>query len=292
MIGFIVVAVLAVLIFIGLKNKKKVAQKKSTEEKANVERAEQQKVEKEKAIEAFWASHNLDEELDYIFSVLEKNGASANNFEKGIEHFITKTETTLTKAEIIPTMKKALFARAFDGNNCTVAKAVAVDYFIQDVVRGEMLTQYMRFAISRAKFSTAEMTEPFIKALYGVSGRAFNYYFNSQRSGDYEILTSDKIKAIIESSDVLKSYTDTDPFTADTVRETWAKDMCDSPLSIVRSSKLSDMLDKEEYIDELCYFAYTILRKDEKSSGEGVCVTEIAVAYSDYLKEIYDRIAH
>ena len=106
MLGFIVVIVLAVLIFIGFKNQKKIAQQKSTEEKVTAEQKEQiiqqkstegkvttkQKeqmgIEKEKAIEAFWSSNNLDEELDYIFSVLEKNGATASNFEKGIEHFV------------------------------------------------------------------------------------------------------------------------------------------------------------------------------------------------------------
>ena len=260
--------------------------------KALQEQKEQQRIEKEKAIEAFWSSNNLDEELDYIFSVLEKSGATASNFEKGIEHFFSKTETTLTKEEILLTMKKALFVRAFASDNCATSKAVAVDYFIQDVVKGEMLSQYMRFAVAKANFPTAEMMEPFVKALYGVSGHAFNYQYNRSKTENYEVITPDAFKLIIEHNDTLKSYTDADPFTADTVRDKWAKALYDSPLKMVRSSKLSSMLDKEEHVDELCYLAYTILRKDTENSIENVSLSEIAVAYIDFLKEIYDRINH
>ena len=267
-------------------------QERLEKEKALQEEKEQKRIEKEKAIEAFWSSNNVDKELDYIFSVLEKSSATASNFEKGLEHFFSKTETTLTKEEIFPTMKKALFVRAFDSDSCAIAKAVAVDYFIQEVVQGEMLTQYMRFSVAKAKFPTAEMMEPFVKVLYGVAGHAFNYRYNRLQTENYEVMTADAFKLIIEHSDVLKSYTDVDPFTVDTVREKWANDLYDSPLEMVRSSKLSGVLDKEKDVDALCYFAYTVLRKEQENSVENVSVPEIAVVYSDFLKEIYDRINH
>ena len=281
MLGVLVVVILAVVIFFGLKNKKKTAQA-----------AEEQKEQKKKAIEAFWESNNLNEELDYIFSVLEKSGATASNFEKGFEHFFSKTETTLTKEEVLPTMKNALFARAFDGENCVTAKAVAVDYFIRDVVKGEMLTKYMQFALAKEKYHMPEMMEPFVKVLYGVAGHAFNYQRNSLESENYQVMTPDAFKLVIEHSDTLKSYTDGDPFTVDTVREKWANDMYDSPLKMVRSSELGSVLDNEKYIDKMCYFAYTMLRKDQENSVENASVAEIAVTYMDFLKEIYSRINH
>lgn len=267
-------------------------QERLEKEKELQEQKEQKRIEKEKAIEAFWSSNNLDESLDNIFSVLEKSAATASNFEKGLEHFFSKAETNLTKEDIFPTMKKALFVRAFDSDNCAIAKAVAVDYFIQDVVKGEMFTQYMRFAIAKEKYPTAEMMEPFVKALYGVAGHAFNYQCNRLNPEKYQTITPNDFKLVIEHSDVLKSYTDEDPFAADTVRQKWANDMCDSPLKMVRSSKLGSVLDKEQNVDALCYFAYIILHKDQDNSVENVSVAEIAVAYTEFLQEMYDRINH
>lgn len=285
MAGIIVVVVLAVLIFIGLKNKNK-------QEKAAAEKA----AEKAKATEAFWASVNLDEELDNILSILEKSGATASNFEKGLDHFGSKAEKPLKRAEVLPKMKKALFARAFSSDNFEVAKAVAVDYFIQDVVKDKMMSEYIRFAVSRNGYHTPEMVNPFIQALYGVAGHAYNYQFNRAHNNlqpeSYQAITQEAFKTVIETSDVLKSYTDSDPFTIEATREKWAKDLYDSPMKLVRSSKLGSVLDNEKYIDEMCYLAYTVLRKDQENSVENVSVAEIAVAYSDFLKEIYDRIKH
>ena len=285
MIGILVVAVLAVLIFIGLKNKKKLAVegKKAADEKA-------------KATEAFWASVNLDEELDNIFSVLEKSGATVSNFEKGLDHFGSKAEKPLKREEVLPNMKKALFARAFSSDNFEVAKTVAVGYFIRDVVEDKMMSEYIRFAVSRNGYHTSEMVNPFIQALYGVAGHAYNYQFNRKHNNlqpeSYQAITPEVFKTVIETSDVLKSYTDSDPFAIEATREQWAKDLYDSPMKLVRSSKLGSVLDNEKYIDEMCYLAYTILREDQENSVENVSVAEIAVAYTDFLKEIYDRINH
>ena len=266
-------------------------QERIEKERALQEQREQQRQEKEKAVAAFWESINLEEELDYIFSVLEKSGATKSNFEKGLEHFFSKIETTLTKEEVLSVMRKALFARALDGEH-TIAKMVAIDYFVYDVVQGDFLTQYMRFAIAKEKYPTREMMDPFIKALYGVAGHAFNYQYNRSVQGDYQLMTPDAFALIIEHSDVLKSYTDEDPFAAETVRKTWAQDLYDAPLKMIRSSKLGGMLDKEEYVDAMCYFAYITLRENPADIDEKVSVAEMAVAYSDYLKAIYDRIKH
>ena len=266
-------------------------QERAEKEKALQEQREQQRQEKEKAIEAFWESINLEEELDYIFSVLEKSGATKSNFEKGLEHFYSKIETPLAKEEVLPVMRKALFARAF-GDEHAIAKTVAIDYFIHDVVQGDFLTQYMRFAIAKEKYPTPEMIEPFVKALYGFAGHAFNYQHNRSAQGDYQLMTQEAFALIIEHSDVLKSYTDEDPFAADTVRNKWANDLYNAPLQMVRSSKLGGMLDKEEYVDAMCYFAYTALCENQTDGVEKVSVAEIAVTYSDCLKAIYDRIKH
>lgn len=298
---YILLVVIAVAVFFWYRKKKGIAkavdpavreQERLEKEKALQEQKEQQRIEKEKAIDAFWSSINLDEELDYIFSVLEKNGATANNFEKGIEHFFSKIETTLTKEEVLPTLRKALFARAFADDQCAIAKTVAIDYFIHDVVQGDFLTHYMRFAVAKEKYPTPEMIEPFVKALYGFAGHAFNYQFNKLEQKNYQLMTPDAFALIIEHSDVLKSYTDEDPFAADTVRKKWAQDLYDAPLKMVRSSKLGGMLDKEEHVDAMCYFTYTTLRENPTDDVENVSVAEIAVVYSDYLKAIYDRIKH
>lgn len=289
MIGLIVVAVLAVVIVFGLKKSKKIAaERKVAEEKAAEEKA--------KATEALWASVNLDQELDNIFAVLEKSSATVSNFEKGLDHFASKAEAPLKREDVLPKMKKALFDRAFDGDNNTVAKAVAVDYFIKDVVKLPMYEKYMRFAIAKEKGDFSGWMGSYVQVLYGIAGRAFTYQFNHKNNNlqpeSYQAITPEVFKTIIENNEVLQSYTDSDPFTVDTVRQTWSNTLCKAPLEMVRSSKLGDLLDNEQRIDEMCYLAYTVLPKVGEDSGENASVTEIAVTYNDFLKEMYDRIRH
>lgn len=264
-------------------------QERLEKEKALQEQEEQKKREKEKLVNDFFASINLDEELEYIFAVLEKSGATAINFEKGVDHMLSKAETTLPKEEILPAVKKALYTRAFDDTGCAVAKAVATDYFVSAVVDDGLLSQYMRFAISREKGSYAFMEEPFIKALYGVAGHAVNYLNNGLAGGNYRTMTAVDFGSIIENSDVLKSYTDNDPFATDEVRAKWAEELCNAPLEIVKSSRVSGLLDKEEYVDALCYFAYIKLCVDE-DPAEDVGISKIASVYLEHLKAYYNRI--
>ena len=251
---------------------------------------EQEKQDKEKLINDFFDSINMDEELEYIFNILEKSSITAFNFEKGVEHMLSKTEIAISKEDIISVIKKELFSRAFSDTECVVAKIVATDYFVSAVIDDGLLSKYMRFAIAREKgLSMADWNEPFIKALYGVVGRVANYSNNKAEEGNYRTLAAVDFKSIIANSDVLKSYTDSDPFAADEVRAKWAEDLCNSPLEIVKSSKLGSFLDKEEYIDELFNFAYLRLcgGKDTAVSAD---VSTIANVYLDYLKECYNRI--
>ena len=264
-------------------------QERLEKEKALQEQEEQKKREKEELVNAFFASINLNEEFEYIFTVLEKSGATAINFEKGVDHMLSKTEAPIPKEEILPALKKALFTRAFSDTECAVAKAVATDYFVRAVVDDGLLSQYMRFAISREKGSYAFMEEPFIKALYGVAGHAVNYLNNGLAGSNYRTMTSVDFESIIENNDVLKSYTDSDPFAADEVRAKWAEDLCNSPFEIVKSSRVSSFLDKEEYVDALCYFAYIKLCGDE-DPAEDVGISKIASVYLEYLKAYYNRI--
>ena len=264
-------------------------QERLEKEKALQEQEEQKKREKEELINEFFASINLNEELDYIFAVLEKSGATAINFEKGVDHMLSKNEAPLPKEEILPTVKKALFTRAFTGTECVVAKAVATDFFMRAVIDDGLFSRYMRFAISREKGSYAFMEEPFIKALYGVAGHAVNYRNNELAEGNYQTMTAADFGPIIENSDVLKSYTDSDPFATDGVRATWAEALCNSPLEIVKSSRVGNFLDEEEYVDALYYFAYIKLCGGEGPT-EDVGVSQIATVYLEYLKAYYSRI--
>lgn len=264
-------------------------QERLEKEKALKEQEEQKKREKEKLVNEFFESINLNEELDYIFAVLEKSGATAINFEKGVDHMLSKTEVSLPKEEILPAVKKALYTRAFSDIECAVAKAVATDYFVHAVVDDGLLSQYMRFAISREKGSHAFMEEPFIKALYGVAGRAVHYMNSRLAVNNYRTMTSVDFRSIIENSDVLKSYTDRDPFAADEVRAKWAEDLCNAPLEIVKSSRVSSLLDNEEDVDALCYFAYIKLCADE-DPAEDVSISKIATVYLEHLKAYYNRI--
>ena len=203
---------------------------------------------------------------------------------------LSKTEIAVPKEEIISIMKKELFARAFSNTECIAAKMVATDYFMSSVVDDELLKKYMRFALARERnLSLADWNEPFIKALYGIAGRANNYLNHRVKKGSYRTMEAIDFESIIANSDVLKSYTDSDPFTADEVRSKWAEDLCNSTLEIVKSSDLGSFLDKEEYIDELSYFAYIRLCSD-KNANVGTDISSIANVYLEYLKDRYNRI--
>ena len=205
-------------------------QERLAKEKALQEKNEQEKREKEKLINDFFESINLDEEFNYIFSVLEKSSATAINFKKGVDCMLSKTEIAVPKEEIISIMKKELFARAFSNTECIAAKMVATDYFMSSVVDDELLKKYMRFALAREKgLSMADWNEPFIKALYGVVGRVANYLNNEAEEVNYRTLAAVDFESIIANNDVLKSYTDNDPFAADEVRAKWAEDLYNSP---------------------------------------------------------------
>lgn len=264
-------------------------QERIEKEKALKEQEEQKRLEKEKAINDFMSSIEENQELDYIFAVLEKSGASASNFEKGVEHLLSKNEIAITIQDALPVMKKALFTCAFADAQSTVAKAIVTDYFMSDIVRGKLLSLYISFAVSREKGSYAIMEEPFIKALFGVAGHVTNYLRNKPQREWYQMMTPEDFVSIIEDSDVLKSYTDIDPFTAAEVREKWAQDLYNSPLEIVKSSSLGGLLDNEEYIDELYYRAYTTLCSGQEDLADNVCIAQIVNSYMEHLKEYYSR---
>ena len=259
-------------------------------EKALQEQKEQEKQEKEKLINDFFDSINMDEEFEYIFNILEKSSATAINFEKGVKHMLSKAEMSVPEEEIIFVIKKELFSRAFSDAECVVAKAVATDYFVHAVIDDGLLSKYMRFALAREKgLSMADWNEPFIKALYGVAGRVANYLNNGAEEGNYRTLAAADFESIIANSDVLKSYTDSDPFAADEVRAKWAEDLCNSPLEIVKSSKLASFLDKEESIEALFYFA-CIKLCGNKDVAVGADISTISNVYLEYLKDRYNRI--
>lgn len=265
---------------------------KKEKEEALKQEEERKRKEKEEAINAFYSSVNVDEELDYIFSVLEKGGKTTSNFEKGVEHLFSKIETTLKKEEVMFILKKALFTRAFTDIECRTARVVAIDYFMYEVVRAKLLNEYVSFAVSREKGSRLiEFEEPFIKALYGTAGHAFNYLKNDLQQEEYQTMTPADFLPVIEDSDVLKSYTDDDPFAVQEVRAKWAKDIYNAPLEMVRSSELKDLLAEEEHMDAMYYLTYVVLCENEEDCVENASVEMIASVYTDYLKEIYSRIS-
>jgi len=234
--------------------------------------------------EAFGESIKLEDELDYIFAVLEKSGATTSNFRKGVEHFFAKIEAPLTKVEVYLVMKKALFARAF-GEEHTIARTVAAVFFILEVIRHVpqgVLSHYIGFHYSDM--------EPFVKDLYGFAGHAFNYQYNRSVQGDYQTMTPDVFADLIERCDELQAYTDRDPFAVDTVRKKWAQDLYDAPLQMVRSSELGKILDKEEYVDAMCYFAYTAMCEDPADGVEEASIEEIASVYRHYMEKLYEGI--
>ncbi len=266
-------------------------QERQAKEQALQEEREQKRREQEKIINDFFVSINLDEEFEYIFSVLEKSGATSINFEKGVEHMLSKTETTISKEAILPTLKKELVARAFADTGCVVAAKVVIDYFMRAVINDKLINLYMRFTVFReSNYSMVSEQEPFIKALYGIVGRAVNYLNNRSEQGNYRAIAPLDFNSIIENSDVLKSYTDVDPFAADKVRMKWGEDLCNSPLELVKECRMSSFLDKEEYVDAICYYTYIAMYRGEENPTENIGVSKIAETYLNYLKEYYNKI--
>ena len=204
---------------------------------------------------------------------------------------LSKAGTTITKAEALPTIKKELFNRVFADTDNSITRVVAINYFLREVIDDKLFYKYSFFAICREKgYSLSNSEEPFVKALYGIAGHVVNYLQNEFGPDNYVPVTQDDFIPIIENSDVLKSYTDADPFTADEVRKKWAQELCDSPLEIVRSSSLSSLLDEEGYVDKLYYLAYIILCKKQEVTFDNVSVSSVSSVYLEHLKEYYNRI--
>lgn len=282
--------------------KKRMIEKRLQEERELQEKKEQKRLQKEKELKErqekvreFFESVNIDEELDFILSVLEKNAASAENFEKGINNLINKTGTTLSKNDLLPTMQKELFRRAFTTPNSAAAISVAMDYFIWFFVKDTMnglFSLYMPSSLSQKKgVAIGDSKDFFIKALYGIAGRAMNYRKNGYGQESYRKLAPEDFMDIIENDNALKSYTDADPFKADEVRKVWAKDLCDVPLKIIESSKVGFLFENEDHIDAAFYFAYMTLCLDcGENADEEVSVSKIARVYLDCLNAYYRKI--
>ena len=289
MLGFIVLAVLAVLIFIGLKNKKKIAatQQKAAEEKKIAEQKAAE--ENKKREEEFLAAFNITGEIDGILSVLEKSRATADTFEKGVAHVFDKNEIKIPKEKFLLIMKNELFTRAFTNNDSVTAKAVAMDYFKKNVIDNHtagLLDKYMKFKICRDKgYGLANFEHPFIKSLYGIAGRGINYKVYVLNSGDYQPVSPEYYMNMIEGSDVLKSYTDTDPFTTEEVRKTWSNDLYNAPLELVNANGFSSVINDEKQIDEAFYIMYLGICQE---LGMDPNETSIIDAYYDYLQKIYE----
>ena len=318
--GFIVLLVLAVLIFIGLKNKKKIAaqeqksaeEKKITEQKTAEEKkiieqktaeekkiavqkaAEEKKIAEQKAAEDFSATFDVAGAIESILSVLEKSRATADNFEKGVAHTFDKNEINIPKEKFLLIMKNELFKRAFSNNDCVAAKVVVEDYFQQSVILSTsgLFDKYMRFRASRDQgYGLANFEHPFIKALYGIAGRVANYQINGFASESYQVVSPEYYMGVIEESDALKSYTDSDPFNVDEVRKAWATDIYNAPIELVNSSDLSSILQDEKNIDEGFYLAYIVMCQElGQDPNEMTGIVPVASAYLKCMKKEYERI--
>ena len=283
-----------------LARKKKVEDEKKQreeEERKKIEEKEREaakKVLEENAAKEFLASLNVDEELNAIFSVLEKSGVNSINFEKGVAHLLKKFETTISQEAFLLLMKKELFKRAFTNNDCVAAKVVVEDYFQQSVIVGTsgLFDQYMRFRASRDKgYGLANFEHPFIKCLYGIAGRVANYQINGFVSESYQVVSPEYYMGVIEESDALKSYTDSDPFNVDEVRKAWATDIYNAPIELVNSSNLSSILQDEKNIDEGFYLSYIVMCQESgQDPNEMTGIVPVASAYLECMKKEYERI--
>ena len=281
------------------KKKKLEEEQKQIEKEENKKLAEEKEKDEKKAqleatVKEFCDSINVDDELNHILSVLEKSSINAANFEKGVAQLVKKGGASIPQEAVLPVLKKALFDRAFANNDCPTAKVVVIDYFIRDIIQAGLFTKYVPFVVSRESGSSAAamtMEVPFIKTLFGIAGRAMNYRMKGLSKENYQTLTSEDFIAIIEDSDALKSYTDKDPFTVDEVRKSWANDIYNAPLELIKSGKLSDMLENEKYVDEAFYITYVAICKDLKEDPEeAVSVYKITSVYLNYLKEYHNSI--
>ena len=287
-------------VYAKLSRKKKIEEEKKQreeDERKKIEEKEREaakKVQEENAAKEFLASLNVDEELDAIFSVLEKSEVNSINFEKGVAHLLNKFGTTISQEAFLLLMKKELFKRAFANNDCVVAKVVVEDYFQQSVIDSTsgLFDKYMKFRASRDNgYGLADFETPFIKALYGIAGRVANYQINSFASEGYPTVSPEYYMGVIEESDALKSYTDSDPFSVDEVRKAWATDIYNAPLELVNSSDLSSILKDEKNIDEGFYLTYVVICQElGEDPNKMTGIVPVASAYLEYMKKEYERI--
>ena len=259
---------------------------------------EQERLEKERkkeeAVAAFFSSIDLDQELEYIFGILEKSVASASNFEKGVEHLLSKAGATITKADVLPAMKKELFARTFGEPWSAVSEFVLTEYFIRDVFDRKFLLLYQDFITWRNRHNGNEnllsRVHSFIQALFGVAGRVVSYHNTYEMQKAYVPMTPDDFIGIIENNDTLKSYTDKDPFTASEVRAAWTPKLYNLPLEILEVNNWNDLLNEEKQIDAMYYYAYKRICKENSADQFSVAiVSSVLLDYVEELLKQYDK---
>ena len=225
--------------------------------------------------------------------MLEKSGATAGNFEKGVAHVFNKKEIKIPEENFLVIMKNELFARAFADNASTTAKSVFINYFKIDLTANSscgLYKQYIRYYMGghKSQRGAEQAYEVLIKYLHGIAGRVFHYSRYVLNSGDYQPISPEYyIEKIIAVNTELKSYTDKDPFTMDEVRKEWANDLYNAPLELVKSSELSSVLNDEKRISEAFYLVYLDICQRLGKDSDG---TDGLTTYHNYMEEIHEHL--
>lgn len=256
------------------------------------ERLEKER-QKEEAVSAFFSSIDLDQEMNYILDVLQNSVATASNFEKGVELMLSKNGATFTKEDVLPAMKKELFARTFGEPWSAVAEYILTEYFISDIINKKLLALIKNFVVSkRCTDPTAleKMRNPFLQTLYGIAGRVANYHNTFMKQGTYTSMAPDDFIGIIENSNELKYYTDQDPFKANEVRAAWTPKLYNLPLEILEVNNWNGLLNEEKQIDAMYYYAYTRICKEDSAGQFSVAiVSSVLLDYAEELLKQYEK---
>lgn len=251
---------------------------------------EQEEREKQERLNAFIESINIDEEFNYIFSVLEKsNSINKSNFEKGLKQILEKNGNPYEVKDILPAVQKALFHRAFACKDNS-AMIVAMEYFKINIIHYEFSTKYALFVDPTTNPAVHTIcAHQFIQTLYGIAGHALNYSKKGHSECNYQAITPEDFLEVIENSNMLKSYTDADPFKADETRKQWAEEMYNAPLDMVKSSALNEMLENELFIDEAYFLTYMFIYKSSDGSeyNDNISIDKIASTYMSYVEEYH-----
>lgn len=230
---------------------------------------EDETAKKEKALNDFRDSVDMEEELNYILETIQES-LTIKSFEQGVENLLSRTNTSLNKTEVLGLLQEVLLNRVVkdvENEEYDTLAAIIMSAYAGAAVQSILEEEYLSIALLQQKLDSGRDSSttlaarqvigthmvPFIKDLYGVSLRAWNYNCYIENDTAYHPASKDLIMEMVKEDETISSYCNDDPFRVDEVRKMWADDISAASYKITKRGNIClGSENNEKALDMLC----------------------------------------